>query len=586
MRVNNAILSRTERGPGLGLLLGTGLTLSSGCYAGVESFGKDGNAGADAGAEGGTADGGESDDQGNDGGPQSQCGGEAAPGASPIRRLTAWEYDNTIYDLLGDDSSPSASAGFPQEGGSGFDNNADVSAVTRLMAQKYMLAAEDVSARAAQNLDALLSCDAIADEAGCMSQWIADFGRRAWRRPLSAEEQASMVALFDELRTGEELSTAVTLVLQAFLQSPHFLYRVELGIPGEQGAAAIHLDDHEMASRLSYLIWGSMPDGDLLDAADAGALQTPEEIEAQARRMLDDPKARRMVAHFHEQWLGTIKLASTDKDTTQFPEWSEALSLKQADEAKAFVEHVFFEGEGTLTELLTAPFTFVDDELAEFYGLQVPAGTGLRQVEGTNGAELSGILSLGGVLSAYSKANMTDPIKRGIFVREHLLCQIPPPPPDDVPLLPPVLDDNSTTREQFEQHRDNPACAPCHELFDPIGFGFENYDAVGRWRTTENDFPIDASGRLTVVDVAGDFEGVGELGQRLAGSQDVAECVTRQWFRFAYGRTESAELDACNMDTLTARFEQSGYDLRELLVSLTQTDAFLYRTAYANEGGN
>lgn len=564
----------------LGTGLALGMALGSGCYAGVDSFGKDDAGAADQGAEGGADDEGEGDDEG----PQSQCGGDAAPGASPIRRLTAWEYDNTIVDLLGDDSNPSAS--FPQEGGSGFDNNADVSGVTWLMAQKYMLAAEEISDRAVQDLGTLMPCDPVADEAGCASQWITEFGRRAWRRPLTAEENDAMVGLFEDARAGEDLPTAVGLVLQAFLQSPHFLYRVELGIPGEQGAPAIRLDDYEMASRLSYFLWGSMPDDDLLAVAESGALQTPEDIEDQARRMLEDPKARRMVEHFHEQWLGTIKLASVDKDTTEFPEWSNALSLKQAEEAKAFVDHVFFEGEGTLAELLTAPYTFVDDELAEFYGIEVPAGTGLRRAEATNGAELSGILSLGGVLSAYSKANMTDPIKRGIFVREHLLCQIPPPPPDDVPLLPPELDENSTTREQFEQHRSDPACAACHTLFDPIGFGFENYDAVGRWRTTENGFDIDASGELTAVDVTGEFVGVAELGQQLAGSEDMAECMTRQWFRFAYGRTESAELDSCNMDTLTARFEESGYDLRELLVSLTQTDAFLYRTAYADEGGN
>ena len=565
-----------------GLALGFGL--ASGCYLGVDEFG--GAAEDPARVPPGADD----DDGEDDGVPTSQCGGDPAPGASPIRRLSAWEYDNTIQDLLGDHGHPSA--GFPQEGGSGFDNNADVSAVTWLMAQKYMLAAEEVAGRAVQDLGALLPCDPAAeglDEGACLEQWVDGFGLRAWRRPLTPEERGEMLALFTEARATEPLPEAVSLVLQAFLQSPHFLYRVELGVPGvpgEQGTAAVRLDDYEMASRLSYFLWGSMPDDELLDTAAAGGLATPEDIEVQARRMLDDPKARRMVEHFHEQWLGTIRLASLDKDVTEFPEWSSAINAKQVQEAAAFVDHVFFEGEGTLRELLTAPYTFVDAELAELYGLPAPGGTGLVRTEAAGGMELSGILSLGGVLSAYSKANMTDPIKRGIFVREHLLCQIPPPPPDDVPLLPPVLDDDSTTREQFEQHRADPACAACHTLFDPIGFGFEGYDAIGRWRTTENGFPIDASGEVTAMDDGGTFDGVQELGQMLAGSDDVAECVTRQWFRFAYGRTESAELDTCNMDTLTATFAESGHDLRELLVALTQTDAFLFRTAYADEGGN
>lgn len=570
----------TRKLVGSGLVLGLGL--GPGCYLGVDAFEGAGADGGDTSADGGTAD-----DGSDDGDSVSQCG-DPSPGASPIRRLSGWEYDNTILDLLGDDGHPSAS--FPQEGGSGFDNNADVSAVTRLMAGKYMQASEEVAARAVADLGTLLPCDPAADggtnERACIEQWVDAFGPRVWRRPLASEERAAMLALFDEVRASEDLAGATSLVMQAFLQSPHFLYRVELGVPGEQGTAAVRLTDHEMASRLSYLLWGSMPDDELLGAAAAGELDSPEAVEAQARRMLDDPKARRMVEHFHEQWLGTIRLATLDKDPVEFPDWSPELSAKQVQEAAAFVDHVFFAGEGTLDELLTAPYTFVDAELAEHYGLPMPAGAGLQQTEAAGGMQISGILSLGGVLSAYSKSNRTDPIKRGLLVREQLLCQIPPPPPDDVPLLPPVLDDDATTREQYEQHRADPACAACHQLFDPIGFGFENFDAVGRWRTTENGLPIDASGEVTAIDNAGEFDGVQALGQQLAASDDVAECVTRQWFRFAYGRTESAELDECNIDTLVTTFAESGHDMRELLVALTQTDAFMFRTAYATEGGN
>jgi Protein of unknown function (DUF1592)/Protein of unknown function (DUF1588)/Protein of unknown function (DUF1595)/Protein of unknown function (DUF1587)/Protein of unknown function (DUF1585) len=564
--------------------LGLALALGSGCYAGVGSFD-----GADGGPDGTPGDDGADDDGADDDGdPVSQCGGDPAPGKSPIRRLSAWEYENTMADLLGDDSHPAA--GFPQEGGSGFDNNADVAGVTRLMADKYMQASEEIAARAVADLGTLLPCDPAAvsegaDEHACIEQWIDGFGLRAWRRPLTAEERTGMLALYDEVRATDDLPTATGLVLQAFLQSPHFLYRVELGVPGEQGTAAVRLGDYEMASRLSYFLWGSMPDQALLDAAAAGGLTTPEDVEAQARRMLDDPKTRRVVEHFNEQWLGTLRLLTLEKDTTVFPEWSPELSAKQMQEAAAFVDHVYFEGEGTLSELLTAPYTFVDAELAAHYGLPAPAGAGLHKTDAAAGIELSGILSLGGVLSAYSLADTTDPIKRGLFVREHLLCQIPPPPPDVIPELPPI-DPNATTRERFEQHRSDPVCAACHTLFDPIGFGFENYDAVGRWRTTENGQPVDASGELTAADVAGEFVGVRELGGKLAGSEDVAACMTRQWFRFAYGRTESEELDACNMETLTTMFAESDHDLRELLVALTQTDAFLFRTAYADEGGN
>lgn len=563
---------------GRGLGLASVLASGSGCYLGVDSIDDLG----DGQPSGGDPD----DDGGDDDGVESACGPDAQPGSSPIRRLTAWEYDNTVYDLLGDDTHPAA--GFAQEGGSGFDNNADVSSVTWLMANKYMLAAEDIAARAVTDLQALLPCDPAAGERACIEQWVEQFGARAWRRPLTGPERDDLLALFDEARSIDDLPTSVSAVLQALLQSPHFLYRVELGVPGEQGQAAVALSDYEMASRLSYLLWGTMPDQALVDAAAAGELTDPAIIEEHARRMLDDPKARRMVEHFHSQWLSTIKLTNIDKDPGLFPEWSPQLALRQADEVAAFVQHVIFDSdEPTLQTLLTAPYTFIDGDLAELYGLPAPEGAGLQRVDAPpGGPTMSGILSQGGILSAYSKPNQTNPIARGIFVREHLLCQIPPPPPDDVELIPPSPDPSATTRELFEQHRADPACSVCHELFDPIGFGFENYDAVGRWRTTENGLPIDASGQLIGADAAGEFDGVAQLGQLLASSEDVAVCVSRQWFRFAYGRTESEQLDACTMETLTESFAESGYDLRELLVGLTQTDAFLYRTAYATEGGS
>jgi hypothetical protein len=546
------------------------LSMAVGCYGGLRSL-------TDDAAEGDGGDG--ADDGADDGGDgvESQCG-ERSPGASPIRRLTAWEYDATIADLLGDDSHPSE--GFPQEGGSGFDNNADVSSVTWLMANKYMLAAEAIAERAVADLPGLLSCDAATD--GCVEGWIESFGPRAWRRPLTPDELASLVALYEGNLAAYDTSAAVSLTLQAMLQSPYFLYRVELGVPGESGEAAVPLDDWEMASRLSYFLWGSMPDEALFSAAASGALSSRDEIEAQARRMLDDPRARRMVSHFYEQWLGYHELDFVDKDTAMFAGWTPEIAQRQRAEAEAFLDHVMFDDDATLQTLLTAPYTFADAELASWYGLPAPDATGKVT---SDDIELSGILSLGGVLSVHSKTNSTNPIGRGLFVREQLLCTIPPPPPDDVDIVPPTPDPNATTREQYEQHREDPACAGCHVLFDPVGFGFEHYDATGRWRTTENGFDIDASGELAATDVDGDFVGARELGERLAGSEQVAGCVARQWFRFAYGRSESEELDACNLETIDAAFAESGHDMRELLVALTQTDAFLFRTAYADEGG-
>lgn len=579
------VIDETQRRFGLALVV----ALVAGCYQGVDedqagAEGAEGADGADGGADGASDDDDDdSDDDDDDDDASAECQ-EAAPGASPIRRMTAWEYDNTVRDLLGDDTQPSQTAGFPQEGGSGFDNNADVTTVTWLMANKYMLAAEDVSERAVQDLNGLMPCALVGDEEGCMSLFVTDFGQRAWRRPLTPEEIEGLTNLYLEARTDNDLADSVAVVVQALLQSPHFLYRVELGVGEEMGDGAVELSSWEMASRLSYFLWGSMPDPTLFDAAAAGELTTKAQVEAQARRLLDDPRARAMVSHFSEQWLGVHSLSQLDKDPELFPEWSQEMAIHQLHQTQAFVEHVMFEDDATLETMLTADYTFIDGELASFYDMTPPELPGMQKVTPT-GQMVSGVLTHGGILAEYANPNGTNPIARGIFVREHLLCQIPPPPPDDVDINPPQPDPNATTREQYEQHRSDPACSGCHVLFDPVGFGFENYDAVGRWRNLENGQPVDATGELAGADNGGEFDGVIELGQMLAESKDVADCVTRQWFRFANGRTESADHDACNLEYLSTAFEDSGYDLRELLVSMTQADAFMYRTAYAAEGG-
>ena len=550
------------------------LVALQGCYSGLEG-GPSPAGGIDA---TGHADGSGSDDGSDADEPSSHCD-TPSPGASPIRRLTAWEFNNTVRDLLGDDSRPADS--FPLEGGSGFDNNADVGTVTRLMAEKYMTASEDISARAVADLPGLLGCEPIAGSEACVRSWIERFGRRAWRRPLSAAQREAMETLYDETLASSDAAQAVAAVLQAFLQSPHFLYRAELGVDASPAQDAVALDAWELASRLSYLMWGSMPDDELLEAAEQGRLSTAEEIESQARRMLEDPRARAMVNHFFEQWLGYTRLTSLDKDPATFPAWSGAVAAAQREEIERFIDHVVFESDARLSTLLTAPYTFVDSTLAQFYGLPSP-GEGMVLVEPTD-RDVAGILTMGGVLAAHDKPDASNPIGRGLFVREQLLCTIAPPPPDDVDTTLPDLDPDATERERLEEHSANPACRGCHDLFDPIGFGFEHYDGVGRWRTTAAGKPIDASGELTGADVTGEFTGAVELASMLAQSDDVARCVTRQWFRFAYARAES-EADACTLDLVAEHFAASGGDVRELLVDLTQTDAFRFRTPYQPGG--
>ncbi|WP_437992626.1 DUF1592 domain-containing protein [Sorangium sp. So ce145] len=515
------------------------------------------------------------------------------PGESPLRRMTRVEYDNTILDLLGDDSHPAR--GFvPEEESLGFNNQAAALVVSPLLAEQYMTAAEGIAARAAGKLlGEAPSCSGAAAGAACRGEiaaLIASLGKRAFRRPLAEDEIAELTALFDRGLglgdTPDDASTGLSLVVQAMLQSPHFLYRVELGMPDPVEGDVVPLTSYEIASRLSYLLWGTMPDDALFAAAEAGALGTAAEIEAQARRMLDDPRAREAVKNFHRQWLGLSKIdeiAAGGRDPELYPEYrDELLPLFQA-ETEAFLDHAIFEEDASVSTLFTASYSVMNRELAELYGVEGgPKGEAFERVE-LDPSQRAGFLTHAGLLSLYAKPNRSSPVHRGRFVRQSLLCQIPPPPPDVVP-EPPMVDRTKTTREQFSQHVSDPGCRSCHALLDPIGFGFEHYDALGRWRDAENGIPVDASGELTQTDIDGPFDGAVELARRLAESEQVRACVVKQWFRFGYGRAEQRE-DACSLSQATEAFEASRYNIRALLVALTQTDAFRYRREI-NVGGN
>jgi hypothetical protein len=247
-------------------------------------------------------------------------------------------------------------------------------------------------------------------------------------------------------------------------------------------------------------------------------------------------------------------------------------------EVNQLVDAVVWDGDGKVSTLLTAPFTFVNDRLAAFYGIAAPAGQGFQRVE-LDPYQRAGFLTQGAFLATHAKPNQTSPVHRGKFVRQQLLCTVPPPPPPNLQIQPPSLNTRLTTRERFAEHSQNPFCAGCHKLMDPIGLGFESFDGIGRFRATEQGMPIDDSGELIQTDVDGTFTGPAALGQRLAASADVQACVVTQWFRFGYGRAEDPVADACSLATLNQTFAAAGGNVRELLIALTQTDAFLYRRA-------
>ena len=499
------------------------------------------------------------------------------PGPSPIRRLTRSEYDNTLRDLLGDTTRPSA-AFPPDERGAGFTNDAENLSVSPLHAQNYLEAAERVVARAVGGggLARLVTCDPARGDAACGARFIDSWGQRAWRRPLDAQEKTSLGQFFTAQLAAHGFAAAVEMTMQAMLQSPQFLYRGEFGA-GAAGGGFLKLSHWEMASRLSYLLWGTMPDADLFAAAQASKLGTREEVAAQARRMIQDDRARQVMATFHEQWLDLVKIDDAEKDTTAYPGFDPAMRALVRREADLFVEDTLWSGDGKLASLLTAPHSFMNARLAVFYGVSGPTGDSFQRVA-LNPAQRPGLLTRPGVLAAHALANQTDPVRRGKFIREQFFCQLPPNPPPELMIRPPDLDPNLTTRERFAQHASDQSCAACHRLMDPLGLGFENFDAVGRWRDVENDKPVDASGAVFDSDVDGPFVGAAQLAGKLAGSAQVRECVVKQWFRFGYGRSETPQ-DRCSIETLKSLYASAGHDVRQLVVALTQTDAFMYRRA-------
>lgn len=516
------------------------------------------------------------------------CMGALEPGPAPIRRLTRVEYNNTIYQLLGDASQP-ANAFPPDEEAGGFDNQAVVLVVSPLLAEHYMNAAETLATTHTPALmQQLPKCGGAgivpADCEADAAEFIRSFGKRAFRRPLTDDEVLAHVDLF---RLGTTLgdtdnspTTGIEMVIQAMLQSPHFLYRVEFGMAEPTHDDVVPLTSYEIASRLSYLLWNTMPDATLFDAADADELRTPEQIEAQARRMLETPRAREAVKNFHRQWLHLDEIqpliAASGKDDIIYPDFYAGLLPLWQQETEAFIDYAVFEQDANVEALFTATYTMMNSELADFYGVTGPTSLEFVRVD-RDPTQYAGFLTHAGLLALLAKPDRSSPIHRGKFVRETLLCQVPPPPPDIVPEAP-TVDETQTTREQFTQHSQDNLCKGCHQLMDPIGFGFEHFDGLGRYRENEWGLEIDAGGELFATDVDGPYDGVVELASRLGSSEQVKSCVATQWFRFGYGRAET-EADECSMAEVQAAFAEANYDIKELIIALTQTDAFRYRHA-------
>jgi hypothetical protein len=515
------------------------------------------------------------------------AGVESKP-AQLVRRLTHSQYNNTVRDLLGDYSRP-AQRFPPEDFVDGFKNQLGAQGMPPLLVETYSTAAEKLAANAFRigDVNGVIPCKpASPADQQCRDQFIRAFGLRAFRRPLRDEEFQRYADVFTEqaLSSGQFLEGA-RVVVEAMLQSPNFLFHLEAGPDGSS-------TDYDVASRLSYLLWNTMPDSALLEAAGKGALRTVEGREQAARRMLDNPLARQALDEFFDEWLRLDRVVNAVKQGRRYPEFSPELAAAMAEETRRFLQHLVWDDRNFM-DAFSADYSFLTSDLASLYQLPAPAGE-FELVRFPADARRAGLLGHGSFLASTAGPTDTSPTARGIFVREQLLCQhVPPPPPGVNTTLPEPTEDKPRTRRQLiVAHVENPTCAACHRLMDPIGFGLENFDAIGRWREKETVFIVtdrdDEEPRREpkkvelAVEAQGEIAGLPnsafsepkQLGRILAESPVCQECIVRQMFRYAYGRRETAA-DEAAIDQLFASFQNSGFHFKNLLIALVRSPEFL-----------
>jgi hypothetical protein len=498
------------------------------------------------------------------------------PAAPVFPRLTASQYRNAVLDLLGGPLPPVA-----------LEPDTDPFLFVGIGAARASASARDVSAWEDGALTltraifddptrrmALVGCAPTSADDGCARGYLLRFGRRALRRPLEPAEADALLALARQT-AGMNPWQGVRYATAAVLQLPSFLYRVELGEPDPARPGRLRYTAWEMASRLAFTLWNSIPDEALLAAAERGTLVTEEGVRAEARRMLRHPRARAAVRAFFSQYLGLARVDGITRDPTLYPQLSPTLPAAMREEIERVVEDVVFTHDEDFRGVFNARSTFLNAELARLYGVPMAAGTtGFVRMELPEGTGRGGILTAAGVLALTAHPNATSPTARGRYVRERLLCERVPDPPGNVNLDLGEADGGvtPTLRERLERHRRDPACAGCHARTDPVGLGFEDFDALGARRATEGGRPVDARGDLD----GQRFDGARALGALLARDGRVARCITRQLFRYASARIDRAA-DAGEqglLDALTARFAASGYRFQALLVETVASEGF------------
>lgn len=492
---------------------------------------------------------------------------------SPLRRLTRREYNNIVGVLLGDTTHPGDQF-VPESMQSGFLNGVESTLLSSAIVDDFEQAATTLAknATAASRLKDFVGCDpaATAGQDACATTFIKAFGARAFRRPLDDGQVTDYQALYTSRKPTDGFAVAIELIVRTMLQSPYFLYRLEFGLPNPNGAPLVRLTPDETATRLALLFWGSLPDATLTQAVKDGKLSSTADVRAQAMRMLTDDRGDAVFGDFHVQWGQLEGLPNLTKPAPFTPDIGRLL----IEETKQFVSQTLRKGDGLFTTLLTSPVTYLNKDLATYYGVSGVTGSGFVAAMLPVGKR-AGLLTQGSIMANFAHGGEPSQVLRGKFILSQLACSPPNPPPDNVNTNLPAPDLTKTARQQLVELTGQGTCAGCHSLMNPMGFALDNFDGLGRYRTMDRGTALDTSADIVLPsDMKGHYAGADDFLSALANSKTVRTCVASKWFIYAHGRIPGSE-DACSLSQAATSFQSDG-NIREMLLRMIETPAFLY----------
>jgi hypothetical protein len=487
-----------------------------------------------------------------------------------VRRLAEREYSNVVLGLLGTAAQTATAAAWPDEATVGGFDNQDIALFVSATLQEVVADLAEQLAAAADPTT-IAPCATAAGSTACLQSFITSFTLQAYGRPITTAENTEYLALAAQ---GQDYPTAVRLIVEMVLQSPYMLYVSELGDTPTASTTPVLLTPYEIASQISFLLAGTRPDATLLQIAQTTGFPNASVIQEQAARLLAAPAGQASLARYITGWWEMGPMASVPKSSTVYPLYTPAVAAAMQQEYDQFVTTTLNSGNGTLADFFTTTSSNIPAALAPIYGSDLLA-SGLLDT-----THRKGMLSLPAVLTYNSNDINSGPVERGLLVRRQLLCQVVAPPPSSalavIAANPFQLTANETTRQFFEMHAADPACSGCHNQFDLIGFGMEDMDGLGSFRTTENGSPVDSSGTLSGSDVDGDFTGPAQLSGMLANSQEAALCAVQHYFNFDQAR-DPTTADQCVLQSWANQLAQNGGHIADLVNASVADQDFIYR---------